>query len=143
MGPAGRVVGPDGIPVVLRLYGPVHGLPPDGGAAYSDGFPVFLVLAVLFGVVILLVEAVWWVRGTPRYRLSVEVGGPQPRSLLLGFKSRAQAEDCRRSLTAAIGEHGGEAVPRTPQEAGGLPVAAGRRPRVPRVPKGRRAAKAD
>ncbi|MEV7941650.1 hypothetical protein AB0O82_36690, partial [Kitasatospora sp. NPDC088264] len=98
-------------------------------------------LAVLFGLVILPVEAVWWVRGTPRCQLSVEAGGPQPRSLLPGVKPRAQTEDCRRSLTAAIGEHGGAAAPRTPhpQEAGALPAAAGRRPRVP---KARRAAKA-
>ncbi|MFJ7275766.1 hypothetical protein [Kitasatospora sp. NPDC098663] len=44
--------------MVLRLYGPVRGLAPDGGAAYSDGFPVFLALAALFGLVIPLVEAV-------------------------------------------------------------------------------------
>ncbi|MFD8754608.1 PH domain-containing protein [Kitasatospora sp. NPDC059577] len=101
------VVGPDGVPVVLRLRGP-DGVRQDwtAGAVQPGGLIVGLVAAVLIGAGRLVSAVVRRVRRKPGYRLTVEVGGPEPRTLTLPFVSREQAVRHARDLEAAIGEHG-------------------------------------
>ncbi|MET8629542.1 PH domain-containing protein [Kitasatospora sp. NPDC004669] len=106
------VVGPDGVPVVVRLRGP-GGVDLNWDAVgLPDGILVGLVAVVLIGVGTLVSAIVRRVRKKPGYWLNVEVGGPEPRSLTLPFDSRARAVKHARDLTAAIGEHGAAAVPR-------------------------------
>ncbi|MFJ5924950.1 PH domain-containing protein [Kitasatospora sp. NPDC092948] len=108
------VVGPDGVPVAVRLRGP-NGVNLNWGAmALPDGILIGLVAAVLIGLGTLVSALVRRLRKKPGYRLTVEIGGPEPRSLTLSFHSRAQAAKHARSLVAAIGEHGAAAVHGTP-----------------------------
>ncbi|MFJ4677593.1 hypothetical protein [Kitasatospora sp. NPDC088783] len=106
------VVGPDGVPVVVRLTGP-GGVKLDwGAAALPDGLLVALVAAVVIGVGRLVSVLVRKIRRMPGYEVNIEVGGPEPRSVTLPFDSRAQAAERARELVAAVGERGADAVPR-------------------------------
>ncbi|WP_145905872.1 PH domain-containing protein [Kitasatospora viridis] len=106
------VVGPDGVPVTVRLRGP-NGVHLNWSATIlPDGILVGLVAAVLLAVGTVVAVIVRRIRKRPGYRLTVEVGGPEPRSLTLAFHSRSRAVRHVRELVAAVGERGAAAVPR-------------------------------
>ncbi|MFE2912312.1 hypothetical protein [Kitasatospora indigofera] len=107
------VVGPDGVPVTVRLRGPDSGQLDWSAASLPGGLLAGLVFAVLTGVGTAVSALVRRIGRRPGYRLTVEVGGPEPRSVTLPFNSRALATRHVRSLVAAVGEQGAAAVPRT------------------------------
>ncbi|MFC8716630.1 hypothetical protein [Kitasatospora sp. NPDC057198] len=105
------VVGPDGVPVLVRLTGP-GGVRLDwSGTALPDGPLVALVALVLIGFGKLVSVVLREVRKKPKYEVHVEVGGPEPRKATLPFDSRARATEHVRELVAAVGERGAAAVP--------------------------------
>lgn len=109
----GPVVGPDGVPVMVRLRGP-GGVDLNWGAtALLDGLVIGLVAVVLIGVGGLVSVIVRRVRKKPGYRLHVEVGAPERRSVTLPFDSRLRAAKYARDLTDAISKYGAAVVPRT------------------------------
>jgi hypothetical protein len=105
------IVGPDDVPVVVRLRGPSRMKLNWDAVLLPDGILVGLGAAVLLGLARTVSAVVRRVRRKPRYRVSIEVGGPEPRSLMLGFDSQARAEDCARDLIDAVRRHGVAAVP--------------------------------
>ena len=105
------VVGPDGVPVLVRLTGP-GGVRLDwSGTALPDGPLIALAALVLIGLGKLVSVVLREIRKKPKYEVHVEVGGSEPRKVTLPFDSRARATERVRELVAAVGERGAEAVP--------------------------------
>ncbi|GAA2113818.1 hypothetical protein GCM10009759_57640 [Kitasatospora saccharophila] len=105
------VVGPDGVPVLVRLTGPGGVQLNWSAAVLPDGPLIALVALVLIGIGKLVSAVVREIRKKPKYEVDIEVGGPEPRRVTLPFDSRARATERVRELVAAIGERGAEAVP--------------------------------
>ncbi|MBV2152737.1 hypothetical protein [Kitasatospora sp. SUK 42] len=111
------VVGPDGVPVVIRLREDSFGSFLDGSDPGGDIFGVVIVLVGITVTVLgnLVYAVVRRRRGGHPYNLSIKVGPPEPRTLVIGFSRHKRAKEHAQRLIADIREHGAAAVPLTPE----------------------------